>query len=76
MEEELKGEFESLDSQFVEWAKNRMVEMDREAEQVTRELGLPKEAKFNVLKALYGGPRQGSGPERSTSIPPSTPKKL
>jgi hypothetical protein len=55
METEQPGK--PVDPEFIAWAKQRMNEMDAEAEAATKELGLPPERKFDVLRILYGGRR-------------------
>lgn len=41
---------------LVSWAQNRMQEMNKEAADVTHQLGLPPEATPNVMKAIYRPP--------------------
>ena len=41
---------------FVRKAKARIREMSKNAEDVTKELGLPPSAKYDVLEVMYGNP--------------------
>ncbi len=52
-----------------EWAKQWMQDVNAKAEEATEQLGLPKEAKFDVLRVMYGGPRGGSEPTTGSSGP-------
>lgn len=42
-----------LNAEFEVWARAKMKEMHEIAAAVTKDLGLPQEQRFNVLRALY-----------------------
>ena len=47
-----------LNPEFIKWAEERMKAMNKEAEEMTEALGLPKEAKPFVLAAMHVVPSQ------------------
>lgn len=54
-----------LSKEFLDWATRRMGELSHEAEALTSEIGLPKEAKWLVLAEVHRQEREAAGQAKS-----------